>query len=133
MTRDIAFLRPVETIAFDHGRLAAVCDEYGHRAEAYVAFVLSELEALVETVAHQRDDPSGLRRSSTDLVRLCDSIGMTTLAAAGRAVLDCLDSGNAPALAACTARLLRLGRPEGSGGWTLGRGADREAMPETMA
>lgn len=133
MTSDIAVLRPAETIAFDHDRLAAVCNEYGRRAEAYIAFVLSEVEALVGAIAHQRGEPQGLRRSCGDLIRLCDSIGMATLARAARAVLDCLDTGDAAALGACTARLLRLGRADGIGGWTLGRDPARDAVPETVA
>lgn len=133
MTSDIAFLRPAETIAFDHDRLAAVCNEYGHRAEAYIAFVLSEVEALVQTAAHQRGDRAGLRRSCDSLVRLCDTIGMATLAAAGRAVVDCLGRDDAPALGACTARLLRLGEARGLDGWTLGQGAGHGAVPETGA
>ncbi len=133
MTRDITPLRPGETMAFDHARLARVCDEYGHLAEAHIAYVLSEIEALVLTAVHQRDDISGLRRSCGDLVRLCDGIGMATLAVAGRALLDCLETGDRAAFGACHARLERLGRPDGLGGWRLDRGTGRESLPDTVA
>ena len=114
MTSDIAFLRPAETIAFDHDRLAAVCNEYGHRAEAYIAFVLSRGGgAGADRRAPARRPRPACGAAATDLVRLCDTIGMATLAAAGRAVLDCLGRDDAPALGACTARLLRLGEARG--------------------
>lgn len=129
MTHSIPALRPVETMTFDHDRLARVCDEYGHRAEAYIAFVLTEIETLVLTAAHQRAEPSGLQRSCGDLAKLCDTIGMLTLGNAARAVIDCLDRADTAAQAACLARLVRLGQADGLGKWTL----DRGAMPDTVA
>ncbi|WP_281826579.1 hypothetical protein [Jannaschia rubra] len=121
MTQQIATLHPQETMTFDRARLAAVCDSHGHRAETFIAFVLTEIETLVPTLRAQvaARDGDGLRRSCTDVNMLAASIGMVTMDRASRAVLDCLDRGDATAAMACAARLVRLGRPGTPDGWAM--------------
>lgn len=117
MTTAIPALRPVEAMTFDHERLAAICDERAEGAEAFLAGVLTEIEALVRTARHQQGDPRGLARSCRRIVELTHAIGMLTMERAARAVVDCVARADAGALPACHDRLMRLSDPRAPRAW----------------
>ena len=129
----VAALRPRETMQFDQARLVAVCDEHGAGAEAHIALVLDVVEAQVARAAALAADPAALARTCDAIEEAAAEIGMATMAQAARALRDCLRvpprPGGEAARDACMQRLLRLGRPGGSGGWALMRGPD----PDTVA
>lgn len=120
MTTTIATLRPTETVTFDHGKLAALCDRMGSRAEGFIAGVLADVETLIDTIARDRAATADLSRHCEELAHYADSIGMTKVSRAATAVLDCITREDARATAACIDRLLRLGQPQGTANWTMG-------------
>lgn len=113
----IAALEMHEDIAFDAHVLEALCDAHGTFAEEVIAGALFRIEErlLLASWQAENDEQSGLRRTCEELRRLGREIGMTTLVQATDAVLEGLarvrTDGADPALAACTARLIRMGRP----------------------
>lgn len=119
MTHTIAKLHPLETVNFDHDTLAALCAVEGGRAEQTITEALSQVETLIALIATQGGHPAGLARSCADLQRVSAKIGMTTIRDGAEAVLTCLAERNDTALAACTARLVRLGEPKQTGGWAM--------------
>lgn len=127
MTQTIAMLRPTETIRFDEGTLAAFCSNAGTEAESAITHHLSQIEMLIDLVGAQSDHPEGLTRSCTDLRDTAARIGMASIQNGAEAVLECLKRGDRTALAACTARLIRLGGPMQSGGWVT------VPQPDTVA
>lgn len=101
-----------EPAGFNPGQLELLCDRLGEqRAEAEVALALSRLASLLDQIAplKRRGDHAALEQVMAALVRDARMIGMSTLAQAGRHVLDCLGSGDRIALAATLARLERVG------------------------
>ncbi len=127
MTPSIDTLRPVEPVTFDHATLADFCTAQGAGAEAAVAAVLAEIEALIWLAATQGDHLAGLTRSCDALVRIGTRIGMTTITGAAGAILDCISTGDDTGRAACTARLIRLGEPRPSQRWAV------QATPDTAS
>jgi len=126
-TPQIETLRPVETVAFDTVKLANLCAAHGAQAESAITTILSEIDTLISVAATQRGQTSGLTRTCIALRQMADTIGMTTITRACDAVLDCIARADWPALAACTARLVRLGTPDTTLGWTM------QSHPETVA
>jgi hypothetical protein len=102
-----------EPARFNPGQLEQLCARMGEiRAEAEVAHALQRLSTLLAEVAmlrHVGGPRDALEEVLSALVRDAQLIGMATLARVGRHVLDCLDSGDATALAATLARLDRIG------------------------
>lgn len=123
----VSILRPREPMLFDHVRLAAICDGYGHRAEAYLATVLGEIEAKVSAARAQADDADALRETCATVATLAQGIGMRTMEHAARGVLNGLDAGRADVTSACLGRMLRLGGPCETGGWGLHSGGPQGA------
>lgn len=119
MTHTIATLHPLETVNFDHETLAALCRAEGTRAEATITGALAQVEALIALIATQGGQATGLARTCRDLEAVAGRIGMATIRDGARAVLTCLAQDDSTALAACTARLLRLGEPRQTGGWAM--------------
>lgn len=125
---DVAALRPREVMQFDHARLVAVCDLHGTGAERYIARVLGAIEAGVARARAQAGDPGALVRTCDEIADAAREIGMVTMEQAARALRDCLRDGAAgtpggeAARHACLQRLLRLGRPGGTGGWSMSQG-----------
>jgi hypothetical protein len=101
-----------EPARFNPGQLEQLCIRMGEsRAEAEVGHALQRLATLLAEVAllrrgGRRDD---LEEVLAALIRDAQLIGMASLARVGRHVLDCLDSGDATALAATLSRLERIG------------------------
>ena len=121
-------LIPQETQRFDAEALGRFCTRHGAAAEDRIAERLGAIEERLTLAAWQAEqgEARGLRRSAEELAELARPLGMASLAAACDGVLDCLDGGDANALAACAARLGRLAA-QGitDGGWEVeGLGCD---------
>lgn len=127
MTHTIATLHPTETVQFDHAILAALCAAEGDHAEETITRILTDVEELIALVAVQGNNLGGLARTCAELSRLSGQIGMTTIRAGADAVLTCIAQDNRTSLAACTARLLRLGEPRQKGGWAMAPARDTGA------
>ncbi|SDY29522.1 hypothetical protein SAMN05444004_10168 [Jannaschia faecimaris] len=127
MTNNIVRLRPTETVKFDHDTLAALCASEGQHAETTITNALEEVGTLISVIGTQGGYYEGLHRSCTQLRRVADRVGMTTIHDGAEAVLNCIAQGNRVALAACTARLVRLGEPKQVGDWTM------QQTPDTVA
>jgi hypothetical protein len=101
-----------EPARFNPGQLERLCERLGEsRAEAEVGHALQRLAALLSDAAALRASgrTGDLEAALAALVRDAQMIGMATLARVGRHVLDCLETGDATALAATLARLERVG------------------------
>lgn len=127
MTSTIATLRPTETIRFDQSTLADFCSREGFEAERAVTLHLAQIETLIDLVGVQSDHPEGLTRTCADLRDASAQIGMDSVRDGAKAVLECLARGDGTALAACTARLTRLGGPMQGGDWAMA------PRPDTVA
>ena len=101
-----------EPARFNPSQLELLCDHLGeNRAEAEVAHALERIAKSLAEIgpAKRRADRAALENLLAALVGDARLIGMTTLAQAGRHVLDCLDRDDPIALAATLARLERVG------------------------
>lgn len=114
-------LNHAEVVEFDHDVLAHLCAAHGLGTEQVIAGTLTQIEDLLCLAGMQvmADELSGLSRTCTDLCRLSKRIGMRTMTQAAESVLDCIANNNRPALAACSARMIRLGTPETIEHWTV--------------
>ena len=133
-TQAVAPLEFHEEVEFDPIVLEALCDAHGSFAEEVIAGALFRVEERLLLASWQAENAEwgGLRRTTEELGRIGREIGMTTLVQATGAVLEGLrrtaDGTGDPALAACIARLMRMGRPGSltrarDGGIDLGTGA----------
>lgn len=129
MTTTIATLRPTETVTFDHGKLARLCDRMGAQAEGFIAGVLADVETLVDAIGLDRKDAARLSQHCTELAHYADLIGMITLVRAAKAVMGCIDGDDTRATAACIDRLIRLGRPQDTANWAMASAS----RPDTVA
>ena len=129
MTTTIATLRPTEAVTFDQGKLATLCDRMGPRAESFIAGVLADVETLIDAITRDHAKTADLSHHCFELAHYADSIGMTTVSRAAKAVLDCLARADARTLAACINRLQRLNQPQGNPGWAL----ESATCPTTVA
>ncbi len=101
-----------EPVALDLDRLAALCRTLGaQRAPARLSLALEALAvALAEVEAGWRlEDRARVAAATETASSLAESLGMMRLAATVSAVRGCLDAGDAVAMAATLARMLRLG------------------------
>jgi hypothetical protein len=109
--RSVTELCPEEPARFNPEKLEKLCRQIGEaRAEVEVARALERIsEALATLPKLSRADPAQLRVTACVLVRDADLIGMATLARVAHHVIEALDQGDAVALTATTARLMRVG------------------------
>ena len=111
-----------ETVGLDPGRLEDLYDQLGARgAENVVCRALEELAArLAHTERCYRERRTGdMRKSARSLIAIAEQIGMWMLAQVARDVTHCIDAGDAVALGAVLARLLRIGERSLSEVWEL--------------
>ena len=112
MSAVVTMLPLGEPARFNPGQLEKLCEKLGDlRAETEVAHALDRLSVLLDDLARCRRDGGygALSVLLAALVQDAQLIGMATLARVGQDVQDCLRSGDATALAATLARLLRVG------------------------
>jgi hypothetical protein len=112
MSAVVTMLPLGEPARFNPGQLEKLCEKLGDlRAETEVAHALDRLSVLLDDLARCRRSGGygALSVLLAALVQDAQLIGMATLARVGQDVQDCLRSGDATALAATLARLLRVG------------------------
>ena len=109
--RSVTELCPEEPARFNPEKLEDLCRQIGEaRAEAEVARALERISTtLVALPGLRGGDGRLLRAAVSSLVRDADLIGMATLARVARHVIDTADRGDAVALTATIARLIRVG------------------------
>lgn len=110
--RPVTSLRPTEPARFDPERLEDLCRRIGEiRAEREVVRALDRIATTLDALPGLVPDGDGavLRAALTTLRRDADRIGMATLARVAGDVRQCLEAGDATALAATSARLARVG------------------------
>ncbi|MBF9045770.1 hypothetical protein LSUCC0031_01445 [Rhodobacterales bacterium LSUCC0031] len=122
MRAGVTILPLGEPTRFNPGQLEILCDRLGeHRAETEVAHALDRIAKGLTQLG--TPTPNGDWTAVADrvaaLVEDARLIGMSTLAQAGRHVLDCLDQGDPTALAATLARLARVGDRSINAIWDL--------------
>jgi hypothetical protein len=112
-----------ETVEFDRDVLSELCRLHGTGTEAVLTARLTELGRLLDLAEYQLAQGGGrpLARTCEALMRLADEIGMRTMTRAAGSVRATLERGDVAAMAACGARMLRLGRPASMGRWTVRR------------
>jgi hypothetical protein len=123
MTETLPLPTRDETVVFDGKVLSALCLAHGHGIESHLTGRLADLTDLLLLVEQQRDDREvrGLDRSCAAIVAVAESIGMRTMVTAAWSVRNAIAWGDDAAMGACTARMLRLGRPQAMRHWTVRR------------
>lgn len=121
MTQTLTFPARNETVEFDHGVLSALCEAHGAGVEAVLTARLTAVGEAMDLAATQLrgGELRGLDRTCADLHGLASGIGMRTIATAAAAVRAAIAQGDEAALAACGARMIRLGHPAGVDSWTV--------------
>ncbi|VVT13797.1 conserved hypothetical protein [Roseovarius sp. EC-HK134] len=111
----VTLLKQQEQVRLDAHRLAALYLQLGDRnAEDVVCRALEELAARLTHAErlYREGQMADLRKCVRSLIAIADQIGMLHLARVAGDVTGSIDAGDANALAATFARLLRIG--EGS-------------------
>jgi len=112
MEPSVVNIEPEEPARFNPDRLERLCAEIGElRAEDEVARALEVISARLQEIGafDPLRDATPLAAGLRALVVASDHIGMATLARVGRNVQACMARGDAVALAATHARLIRIG------------------------
>ncbi len=113
-------ITPRERVWLDPSRIGVLYAQLGgdemrallDRAMGELATVRAEL-----CVQYGAGDLDGFARSLRRVRRIADHLGLTTVATVAGDVAACLDGGDATALAATWARLLRSAEQALAGGW----------------
>ncbi|KRS19829.1 hypothetical protein [Roseovarius indicus] len=108
----VTLLRQSETVRLDPDRLDELFLQLGHQAaEDVVCRALEELAARLTHVErfYRQGKMRDMRKCARSLGAIADQLGMEALARVARDVSGCSDAGDAVALAATLARLLRVG------------------------
>lgn len=104
-------LRPDEPVLLERGRLAELYASAGEfQAEEIICRAMEELAlrlALMERAYSARELPA-VAKCARGLVAIADQVGMAKLAAVARDVASCAEHGDAAALGATLARLMRI-------------------------
>ncbi len=106
----------------DADRLGHLYAQLGERgAEDVVCRAIEELAARLGYADQQyrNGDQVGLRKNARSLVAISDQVGMHLLARVARDVTACIDTGDAVALGAVLARLVRVGERSLFAVWDL--------------
>ncbi|MGB1234390.1 MAG: hypothetical protein ACPG5U_01500 [Planktomarina sp.] len=109
---NISVLTHDETVDLDTEQLGALYAQLGEsNADAVVCRALEELAnrlSLIERSYYQSDFPA-LAKAARGLVGIADQVGMKKLSVIAKTVADLSKAGDAPALSATLARLIRMG------------------------
>lgn len=115
-------IKPKETVRVDHDKLGALYAELGEiAAEDVVCRAMEELALRLSHCSrlHTAGQWSELRKCVRSLIAISEQIGMRFLARVAGDVIETLDAGDAPAVAATLARLLRIGEQSLTAIWDL--------------
>jgi hypothetical protein len=113
-------LCPRERVWLDPARICALYAELGGiEMQALLDRAMTELAAVRADLAQQYAvrDLDGFARNLRRIGRIAEHLGLTTLATIAGDVGRCLDAGDATAMAATWARLLRSADQAMAGGW----------------
>jgi hypothetical protein len=116
----VTLLRQDETAAFDPDRIDDLFKQLGrHAAEDLVCRTLEELAARLTHVerCYRRGRPDEMCKTARGLCAVADQLGMVLLGRVAQDVINCAGTGDAVALAATLARLLRVGERSLTGMW----------------
>ena len=107
----VTALKPGERVRLDTARIETLYRKLGERgAEDVVCRALEEIAARLAEA--ERDYRAArfdrMRKSCRGLVGMADEVGLPLMARVARDVTACIDAGDANALAASFARLLRI-------------------------
>lgn len=122
MTSELTVLRPNEGPWVDPGRIADLYVELGScEAEKLLARAMSEVAVLLAEMMDQYQEGllDAFRRSLRAFRRISFHVGIAGLVVAADAVADCLEQGNATALAATWTRLLWMSEKALACDWAL--------------
>lgn len=122
----VTLLAPDEVVRLDLDRLEAAWRAAGTReTEDAMCRALERTAVLLgeADLTWRQEDWGALERALVSLDAVAEPLGMSALANAGRAVRNALGSGDAVAVAATLARLLRIGERSLMAVW------DRQDMP----
>lgn len=120
MTAMVTYLCPRERIWLDPSRIGLLYTELGGaEVQALLDRAMQELGGVHGELRAQyaARDLDGFARSLRRLRRIADHLGLTTVARIAGDVGDCLDRGDATALAATWARLSRNTEQAQLGNW----------------
>jgi len=107
----VTALKPGERVRLDTARIETLYRKLGERgAEDVVCRALEEIAArLAEAEGDYRAGRfDRMRKGCRGLVGMADEVGLPLMARVARDVTACIDTGDATALAASFARLLRI-------------------------
>lgn len=122
MKANLCYLQPVDAAALNADRLLQLYAQLGDdnadrvvfRAMEELAMRLAHTERL-----HRRGLTEEMRKSARSIRAIGEQIGMMALCKVADHVADCIDSGDATALAATLARLIRVGEKSLSDIWGM--------------
>lgn len=120
MLEQVTLLRQDETAAVDPDRIDDLFKQLGpHAAEDLVCRTLEELAARLTHVerCYRRGRTDEMCKTARGLCAVADQLGMVLLGRVAQDVITCADTGDAVALAATLARLLRVGERSLTGMW----------------
>ncbi len=115
-------IRLKENVRVDQDRLGALYAELGEAgAEDVVCRAMEELALRLSHCSrlHGCDDFPGLRKCARSLIAIAEQIGMVVLARVAGDVIEAVDNGDTPAVAATLARLIRIGESSLTAIWDL--------------
>ena len=112
---NVARLVPQETVGLDQDRIEVLYSGMGNsRADRVVARAMEELASRLARIEnlYKCGEVAELQRLAQSMIAVSSEVGMVSFAKVARDVVDVAAARNDTALAACVARLLRIG--EGS-------------------
>lgn len=120
MAAVVTHLCPRERVWLDPARIGALYAELGGaEVQALLDRAMGELAAVHQDLTRQYalHDLTGFARNLRRLRRIADHLGLTSVATVAGDVAQCLDCGDATALAATWARLSRSASQALAGCW----------------
>ena len=118
----VTILMQTERVWLDGDRLAALYAELGENgAEDMVCRAMEELSARLAHAGRLFRDGQGadLRKNLRSIAAIAEQIGLRMLAQVARDVILCTEAGDANAMAATLARLMRIGDRSLTEVWNL--------------
>lgn len=122
MVEQVVILMQDERVRLDQDRLGTLYAQLGEAgAEDVVCRAMEELAARLTHAAqvYQQGQMEDLRKCVRSMAAIADQIGMLMLARVARDVTACIDAGDANAIAATLARLMRISERSLTAVWDL--------------
>lgn len=122
IVEQVTLLRQNEVVRVNRARLEELYRQLGESgAEDVVCRALEELAARLSHTerCYRENRLHDMRKSARSLVAIAEQIGMSLLAQVALDVTICIDAGDATALSATMARMLRIGERSLTEIWEL--------------